>query len=294
MRSVGFTLGSGSFDEVNRLGGDAPGSLWVARYSAERPERRMIEPAPTDIYMAAIHMRPCGACRQWCDGRFIPRPASPVGSFSLFDMSSAWRSELVDPFETINVTIPRAALDRLAEEAGAPRIDRLDFSEWGGIDPVMLHLALALRPALLKPDQASSLFVDQMLAATATHLAVTYGGLSPRRRSNAGLASWQERRVTEMIQANLGRDVTLAQLAEACGLSPGHFSRAFKRSLGRTPHRWLVERRVAEAKRLLGETGMDLASIALETGFSDQSHFTRVFSAHAGVSPGAWRRLRRS
>lgn len=293
MRAAGFTLGKGSFDEVNRLGGSSPDSVFVTRYRAERPERRIIEPAPADLYMTAIHLRPCGARRQWLDGRLIPRPASSVGGFSLLDMRREWRSEIVDSFETVNFTVPVAAFDRLAEEAGVPRLGAIEFSDWTHTDPVMLHLAMALRPALLNPEQAATLFVDQMLAAAATHLAVTYGGLAPRRRPQAGLASWQERRVREMIEADPGRDLSLSELAEACDLSAGHFARAFKQSMGRTPHRWLIEQRVARARLLLADTAMDLAAIALETGFSDQSHFTRVFSAHAGVTPGAWRRLRR-
>jgi AraC-like DNA-binding protein len=60
--------------------------------------------------------------------------------------------------------------------------------------------------------------------------------------------------------------------------------------MGVAPHRWLINRRVELAKDLLRDRETSLSEIALRCGFADQSHFTRVFTRWAGVSPGAWRR----
>jgi AraC family transcriptional regulator len=68
------------------------------------------------------------------------------------------------------------------------------------------------------------------------------------------------------------------------------FSRAFKQSTGIPPHQWLLDRRVETAKDLLRRSCLSLTDIALTCGFSDQSHFTRVFVRACGVSPGVWRR----
>jgi AraC family transcriptional regulator len=59
------------------------------------------------------------------------------------------------------------------------------------------------------------------------------------------------------------------------------------------PHRWLLKRRVELAHKLLGNPLLSLAEVAVRCGFSDQSHFTRVFTAMSGASPGAWRRMQR-
>jgi AraC-like DNA-binding protein len=80
----------------------------------------------------------------------------------------------------------------------------------------------------------------------------------------------------------------------ACGTSVAHFSRAFKRSVGLPPHRYLLHRRIAMATRLLGEGERSLTDIALSLGFSDQSLFTRQFAALTGMTPGAARRQLRS
>ena len=109
-----------------------------------------------------------------------------------------------------------------------------------------------------------------------------------------GLAPWQERRAKELMSTHLGREISLAFVAGECKLSVSHFARSFKQCTGKPPHRWLLENRVEKAKELLIDAELPLAEIALECGFSDQSHFTRVFSRIAGTSPGTWQRLRLS
>jgi transcriptional regulator GlxA family with amidase domain len=106
------------------------------------------------------------------------------------------------------------------------------------------------------------------------------------------LAPWQERRTKELLNADLGGEIPLRQLAMECGLSVRHFTRAFRQSTGIPPHRYLLKRRVEQAQQLLKDPALSLLDVALACGFADQSHFTRVFSASVGVSPGVWRRMR--
>jgi transcriptional regulator GlxA family with amidase domain len=105
-----------------------------------------------------------------------------------------------------------------------------------------------------------------------------------------GLAQWQVRRAKQIMSAHLEGKIAIGEVAEACRLSQSHFTRAFKATTGRPPHRWLLEYRVERAKHLLTESDHRLADIALSCGFADQSHFVRVFSQIIGITPGAWRR----
>ena len=100
------------------------------------------------------------------------------------------------------------------------------------------------------------------------------------------------RRVALFIERNLAGDLTLATLAGVAGLSPSHFARRFKAALGEAPHRYVLARRVNAAKRLLLETEMPLAEIAVETGFSSQAHLTGIFGRAVGMPPGAYRTRR--
>ena len=129
-----------------------------------------------------------------------------------------------------------------------------------------------------------------MLAFTA-HVAQTYGGLQRVTEPNrGGLAPWQVKRACEMLESDLGGKLSLEQIAAEFDLSVSHFSRAFRISTGLPPHRWPLRQRVEAAKRLMIVRDLPLSDIAISAGFAHQSHFTRVFSAAVGISPGMWRR----
>jgi AraC family transcriptional regulator len=116
---------------------------------------------------------------------------------------------------------------------------------------------------------------------------------SPSVPASGGLAPWQERRAKEIMSNNLGGTISTLRLANECKLSRSYFARAFKKTTGTSPHRWLRARRIDAAKELLLTSELPLAEIALVCGFADQSHFTRVFTGLAGMGPGAWRRAKR-
>jgi AraC-like DNA-binding protein len=129
-----------------------------------------------------------------------------------------------------------------------------------------------------RPRNGEIGFIRQLTSAP-----VARGGLSP------GVL----RRVREYIDANLEADVGLDALAKVAGLSRCHFARAFKQSVGTTPHNFLMHRRFCKAVEFIADTNLPLAEIALAAGFSDQSHFSRRFRQYIGVSPSAFRRSQR-
>jgi AraC-like DNA-binding protein len=112
----------------------------------------------------------------------------------------------------------------------------------------------------------------------------------PRR---GGLAPGVKRRVFEHIDRDLARPIVLGELAVIAGLSSYHFARAFKQSVGLPPYRYVVRRRIAAAAELVKNTKNPLSAIAIDVGFSDQSHFTRLFVRHMGETPSAFRRRHR-
>ena len=106
-----------------------------------------------------------------------------------------------------------------------------------------------------------------------------------------GLAPWQIRRIREFIQDRLPFAITCGDMAGVVRLSPNHFSRAFRASLGAAPHAFLIHARVERACLLMTSTRATLGQIATDCGFADQAHFNRLFRRRTGMSPGAWRRM---
>jgi AraC family transcriptional regulator len=104
------------------------------------------------------------------------------------------------------------------------------------------------------------------------------------------LAAWQIRRVCRYMDENLGKEIGLADLAGLIGISHEHFCRAFRRSTGLPPHRWLLQRRVAKAQMLLADPELTLTQIAQEVGYAGQSAFGAAFRKVTGKTPTQYRR----
>ncbi len=178
----------------------------------------------------------------------------------------------------------------LAEVAGDPAAIRLpDICRIGFADRRLLALA-RLFEAECDHEDPSEPLLGQALSISLLSLLSSPPKVEPRPHFSGGLTARLLRFVTEYMEANLGERIALEACADLVRLSPSHFHRSFKVSTGKPPHMWLTDARVRRARELLLDTGRPLAEIALETGFSDQSHFTRVFSRAVGQTPGAWRR----
>lgn len=232
----------------------------------------------------------------WCDGRHIRRTNTPDGGLGIYDLRHAWVADLPDPFAALHIYLPLRAINDFTEELHAPKIETLRCPvDAPPLDHVMLHLGLAMLPALERPNELNGLFAEYIFAAMRLHLVRTYGGATvPSQKARGGLAPWQERRARELILDDLRADRSLKEVASACGLSSRQFYRAFKVTTGLPPHRWLLRRRVDRAMELLAVTDDSLSEVAVTCGFADQSHFTRVFRSITGVSPRRWRRQRKA
>lgn len=112
----------------------------------------------------------------------------------------------------------------------------------------------------------------------------------PSTVPQGGLAGWQVHRTVEYIETHLDSTIRVKDLAELTRLSTSHFSRAFKRSLGKAPMTYVTQQRVELAQRLLLTTEDPVCQISLACGMCDQAHLTRVFRRVVGDTPTAWRR----
>ncbi|AMJ59996.1 AraC family transcriptional regulator [Bosea sp. PAMC 26642] len=108
--------------------------------------------------------------------------------------------------------------------------------------------------------------------------------------ASGGLAPWAERRSLDMMQARLADDISLDELAAEARLSPFHFARMFKQSVGVPPRVHLTRLRVERACELLGTTDLPITQIAFEVGYSSSQVLARVFLASQNMTPTDYRR----
>jgi AraC family transcriptional regulator len=265
--------------------------LAVTRIRCDASGHGLTSPLPAEAaFSILLQLRDSPNRELFVGGRSVHRGGYGARTTSIVDLEQEPTANLQSPFDAMHFYVSRAALDEIADEQGAPRIDTLTC-ERGVFDPTVWHLGQALLPALERPDEIGAMYADHLLLATHSYFAVAFGGMRlPAHSRRGGLAPWQVRCATELMIERLGQDMSLSEPAGACGLSPGYFARAFKQSVGTPPHRWLLLQRVLRAKSLLRDAERSLTDIADACGFADQSHFTRVFTSIVGASPGAWRK----
>lgn len=154
-------------------------------------------------------------------------------------------------------------------------------------NPLILEALVALAREVEQPRPRIS---GESLALVILAELVRHHAVRPRALSRAaGIASRRLRRVTDFIEANLTGDLSLQALAAEAGVSRVHFVRQFKQLTGLSPHQYVLRRRVERAAALLKEREACLKALALEVGFSSQSHLTAAFRRVYGTTPGAYR-----
>lgn len=153
-------------------------------------------------------------------------------------------------------------------------------------DGIIATRMRALQAELENPGLLGRLYIESLCCEIATRL-VRWHAAKPEAPQRGGLAPRRLRQVKEYIGANLSNEITLGDLATVAGVSKAHFCRAFQKSVGIPSHRYIVRQRVEAAKKLLVESKMSIAEVALAAGFGDQSHFTKHFRYLVGTTP--WR-----
>ncbi|MDI6838184.1 MAG: AraC family transcriptional regulator [Rhizobiaceae bacterium] len=169
----------------------------------------------------------------------------------------------------------------LDEAVDVPFSDRMD--------PAAIAAAHAMRGLLLAVPVAEPVRCEALMNVLIERLSCQ---MQPRQSSRGG-ARWMTaqrlQRVDEIIEARLDRMLTVQDLADELGLSAGFFSRTFRQATGRSPHAYILDRRIARARALIAAGAEDLSAVALASGFSSHAHLTTVLRQKLGVSPSALR-----
>jgi AraC family transcriptional regulator len=270
-----------------------PGTFTITRLKspAGLPDRiTKLSPVPALLVSVSLKALVSSSFQLWTADKLIPTSIVHSYRSNVIDFDSEPRCWAGSAFDYVHYSVPRAGLDGIAEDLGFGRVSdyRLTVLE---DDLVVTQITKSILPFLGRADAPSVLALDQFSLILGAHLVQRYGVLQKAARpSNGGLAPWQKRRASELLHANMHGHIKLSEIARECGLSVSHFARSFKISFGTSTHQWLIQHRIDHAKQLMSQTSMPLIDIAIQSGFNDQSAFTRTFHQVVGVSPGKWRR----
>lgn len=172
----------------------------------------------------------------------------------------------------------------LREESDARIIFLTALSDRGVLDRVR-----AIKPDgfVVKPFTFESILSAVELSGAASEPAAP--AFTPTNRKPArGLPSPLRDKIAGHIDRNFNRDLPIAELAELAELSPDYFAMRFRESFGKTPHQYITEKRLDEAKHLLRHTRYSIGKIAEMVGYSSQAHFTTLFRKTFAVTPSEY------
>jgi AraC family transcriptional regulator len=157
-------------------------------------------------------------------------------------------------------------------------------------DSRLSALAAAARAEMVAGFPSGRLFLDSVEQAMAVTLVERHAVRHrPAQIYRGGLGSARLRSIKDLVQAKMGDDLSLDDMAQSIGLSTAHFGRMFRKSTGETPHQFVLRQRVERAKAMLRAPDARVLDVAVACGFRTQQHFAQVFRDVCGVSPTQYR-----
>jgi len=222
----------------------------------------------------------------------LPWHTASTGAFSLCISDFGYEVEFMGEGEVFALKLDREFVGK--PWALASDEERQLYDVRGARDPFLFHIGKQAVAELRREGTLPAKYVESIATVVGVHLGTHYLRRGRNRRLPT-LTPNAEQRVLAYIRTNLATGILLADLARIAGLSPFHFARAFRVSVGETPHQFIIRQRVERAQELLHTSGqiMTLTDAALQAGFSSQSHLNRCFREVCGMTPGEFLRKER-
>lgn len=203
---------------------------------------------------------------------------------------SSWRCPRRDTNrpkkQQLHIWLKPELIEQVAE-ASEIDIDRLDLVNCFGKQDLQLHhIAMLLLAELQSDSVMGQLYVESLTQVLVIHLLRHYSSFTQSITfEDRSLSHTRLQQAIEYIHTHLDQDLSLVEIAEVISISPTYFASLFKRATGISPHQYVIQQRVERAKVLLSKTDLAIADIALQVGFSNQSHLTQHFKRLTGVTP---------
>ena len=204
-------------------------------------------------------------------------------------MRSGWR--WFARSDVIVVTLDPAKVERFAQSELGMLLDPQQFRDLPQFtDADLCAAGVMLRDALDANDISSGVMFEAMSRVLLVKLLQRYGQRRPEEIAlSARFSSAHYHRVLGFIRKRLDQTISVEELAREAGMSPSHFSRVFKETLGTTPMQYVLAYRIEQAMKMMGEPSRQLGDVALACDFADQAHFSRSFKQVTGQTPRQFR-----
>jgi AraC family transcriptional regulator len=255
----------------------------IIRWSSPAPTPFEMRPMLSEHTVVSLNLRPMRA-EAWLGERRVW--AGPIAPHAVRIVPAGvqrhWAT--TDPFDLLHVMLPPRAFQTVAGKGCGP------LTLWDplyGSDALVRQVGLQLVTAMEEGGAFLPELADGLCRALVAHLLRRYHTPAPSGPRALPLAKL--RRVEALVRDRMAEDLSVGCMAVTAGYSEFHFTRLFRAATGRTPHRYLLEARVARARLLLEEGRLGILAVALECGFKDASHFSRVFRSQVGSAPHAYR-----
>lgn len=195
--------------------------------------------------------------------------------------------------EGIALAFDPSTFDRLVQSAeGKPSLPIMH--SLASCPPKIDHLMRALLHESLETSSDKDIGLECIATAIALAVCQCAGAISPATKTKSKLAPKQIRAVQAYVETHLHQQISLSDLAAVAQLSSFHFLRSFRDSLGSTPARYVMDRRLERAKYLLRVSTLTISEVGIGVGFEEVSHFSRAFRRCVGMTPSAFRSATRS
>lgn len=257
----------------------------TAKFATEPPgEANHILKSPVIGAVFAPQLRSC-----WqIDGGGSGIVAVPTGSVCLYTVPQIWwRWE--QPADTVHLALEPSLIERVAKECNISGTVALDH-RLVLFDPVLFNFAMLFKTELQTGGIGGQIYIESLTTALVVHLLRHYrGSTSTLKIDDCPLSQTQLNDIRAFVEAHLGDNFTVADMAAIAHFSPAHFARAFKSTVGQPPHRYVMQQRIEKAKQLLAITRLPITEVGLSVGFQNKSHFAAQFHKFVGVSPKVYR-----
>lgn len=224
----------------------------------------------------------------WCEGHNGLEQTRP-GSLVLLDTGTRDRLRWDGSSERLILSITPEFMSRISAELGIEQA--VEFANrWALQDPALQHILLEMGRESAADWPLGGLYADLLGTSLASLLLRRHAAnpLNPTQ-IKGGLSLAQIRHILEFITANIHADIRLDQMAAQLSMTPFHFARVFRSSLGTSPYQYVLDQRLRKAQSLLKETSISVQAIAGLAGWNSPANFIRAFRQQLGITPQKWR-----